>query len=179
LGHHYFAQKSPCTSQIKFKGIMAPTVPKFGLTLWESADGTAGVVAGSPAAAKHQKTAGEYKISNGFWAMPRRNPACRKGNELVRADIALDPLNVSIRMVTDATKTADPMAPLNITRLADAAKAADLIPSDNNNSLLDLEITPAAKPTTKPIVVPPLYKRQDLDIDRRNRLNRLHRLDEL
>jgi hypothetical protein len=57
--HHYFAQKPPCTSQIKFKGIMAPTVPKFGLTLREGPDGTAGALAGSPVAVKRQKMAVE------------------------------------------------------------------------------------------------------------------------
>jgi hypothetical protein len=78
LGHHYFAQKSSCTSQIKFKGIMAPTVPKFGLTLCEGGDGTAGAVAGSLMATKRQKTAGEYKVSNNFGAMLHCNPVLGK-----------------------------------------------------------------------------------------------------
>jgi hypothetical protein len=49
-----------------FKGIMAPTVSKFGLALRKGADGTVGAVAGSLVAVKRQKTAGEYKVSNNF-----------------------------------------------------------------------------------------------------------------
>jgi hypothetical protein len=106
LGHHYFTQKPRCTSQIKFKGIMAPTVPKFGLALCEGADGTAGVLAGSPAAAKRKKTAEEY-------------------------------------------------------------------------GLLDLKTAQAAKLAAKPIVAPPPYKGQDLNIDGHDGLDVLDRLNEL
>jgi hypothetical protein len=165
------------TNQIKFKVIMAPTVPKFGLTLREGADVTTGAGAGSPAVAKRKKTAVEYKVSNNFQAMLCCNPACGKSNELVGADGTLAPLNVG--MVADATKTAKPTAPLNVRRLADAGKAADLIPSDNNNGLSDLKTAPAAKPTAKPIVMPLPYEGQDPDIDGRNRLDGLHRLNEL
>jgi hypothetical protein len=56
LGHHYFARSFHKTSQIKFKGNMAPTVAKFGPTLKTGAGGTAGARDdGSPAAAKCQK----------------------------------------------------------------------------------------------------------------------------
>ncbi len=151
---------------------MAPTVLKFGLTLRKGADGTAGAVAGSPAAAKHQKAAGEYKVSKNFGVMLRCNP-----NGPVRADGALASLNVA--MVADATKMADPMAPLIGRMLADVAKAADLIPLDDNDGLSDLETAPAAKPTAKPIVAPPPYKGQDPDINGRNNPNELNRLDEL
>jgi hypothetical protein len=177
LGLHCFAQKPPCTSQIKFKGIMAPMVPKFGLTLRKGVDGTAGAMAGSPMAAKHKKMAGEYKISNNFGAMLRCNSAPGKGNKLVRADVALAPLNVG--RAADVAKTLDPMAPLNVRRPVDMEKAADLIPSDKNNGLLDLETALAAKPTAKPIVAPPPYEGQDLDINRRNSLDGLNRLNNL
>ncbi len=56
---------------------------------------------------------------------------------------------------------------------------ADLIPSDNNNGLLDLKTVQAAKPTTKPIIVPPPYEGQDPNIDGRNGLDELDRLKEL
>jgi hypothetical protein len=46
-------------------------------------------------------------------------------------------------------------------------------------SLSDLQTAPAAKPAAKPIVAPPPYERQDLDIDRRNGLDMLDRLDKL
>jgi hypothetical protein len=46
-------------------------------------------------------------------------------------------------------------------------------------SLSDLETAPAAKPAAKPIVAPPTYKGQDLDIDGRNGLDVLDRLDKL
>jgi hypothetical protein len=177
LGHHYFSQKPPCTSQIKFKGIMAPTVPKFSLTLCKGADGTAGAVAGSPAAAKRKKMPGEYKISNNFGAMLRRKPTHGKGNKLVGADVALAPLNVG--RAADAKKMVDPMAPLNVRRPANTAKVADLILSDNDNSLMDLETALATKPTTKSIVALPPYKGQDPDIDRHNKLDGLNRLDKL
>jgi hypothetical protein len=65
LGHHYFVQKHPETSQIKFKGKMAPTIaPKIIPTLRTCMGSTAGAKDGSPAvdngpvAAKCQKTAG-------------------------------------------------------------------------------------------------------------------------
>ncbi len=121
---------------------MAPTVPKFGLTHHEGADGTAGAVAFSLVAAKCQKTAGEYMISNNFGVMLHCNPARGKSNKPVGADIALAPLNVG--RAADTTKMVDPMAPQKVRRLADVAKAADLIPSDNNNGLSDLEIALAA-----------------------------------
>ncbi len=44
---------------------------------------------------------------------------------------------------------------------------------------LDLKTTPAAKPATKPIVTPSPYEGQDLDINGRNGLDVLDRLDEL
>ncbi len=116
---------------------MAPTVPQFGLALREGADGTAGAVAGSPAAAKRQKMAGEYKVSNNFGAMLHCNPACGKSNDPVGADGALAPLNVG--RAVDAMQTAKPAAPLKVRRPADAAKAADLIPSDDDNGLSDLK----------------------------------------
>ncbi len=81
-------------------------VPKFGPTLREGADGTTGVLAGSLAAAKCQKTAEEY-------------------------------------------------------------------------GLLDLKTAPAAKPAAKPFIAPPPYEGQDLDIDGRDGLDLLDRLDEL
>ncbi len=81
-------------------------VLKFGPTLCEGADGTAGVLAGSPAAAKHQKMAEEY-------------------------------------------------------------------------SLLDFKTAPATKPAAKPIVVPPPYEGQDLDIDGHDGLDVLEKLDKL
>jgi hypothetical protein len=105
------------------------------------------------------------------------NPAHGGSNKPVEVDGALAPLNVG--MVTKATKTAKPRAPLNVRRPADAAKAADLIPSDDNNSLLDLKTVPAAKPITKPIVASPPYKGQDPDINGRNELNEPDRFDEL
>jgi hypothetical protein len=61
----------------------------------------------------------------------------------------------------------------------DATKAADLIASDNDNGLLDLKTTPAAKLATKPIVAPPPYERQDFDINGRDGLDGLNRLEEL
>jgi hypothetical protein len=45
--------------------------------------------------------------------------------------------------------------------------------------LLDLKTTPAAKLVAKPIVAPPPYEEQDLDIDGCNRLDVLDRLDKL
>ncbi len=45
--------------------------------------------------------------------------------------------------------------------------------------LLDLETALAAKLATKPIVAPPPYDGQDLDIDGRDGLDVLDRLDEL
>ncbi len=65
LGHHYFAQKHPETSQIKFKGKLAPTIAlKISPTLRTGVGSTAGAKDGSleaesgPVAAKRQKTAG-------------------------------------------------------------------------------------------------------------------------
>ncbi len=152
-------------------------VPKIGVTLFEGADGTAGLVVGSLAAAKRQKMAGEYKVSTNFGAILSRNPACGKGNGPVGADGALAPLNIG--MAADATKTAKPMAPLNVRRPADMAKAADLILSDNDDGLSDLKTAPADKQTAKPIVAPPPYKGQDPDIHGRNGLNGINGLDEL
>jgi hypothetical protein len=121
---------------------MAPTVPKFGPILHKGADSTAGVLAGSLVAATHLKTEGEYKISNNFRVMFHHNPACKKGNGPVVVDVAPTPLKVK--------------------RMADATKMADLIPSDNNNCLLDLKTVLATKPAAKPIITPPPYKGQDL-----------------
>jgi hypothetical protein len=45
--------------------------------------------------------------------------------------------------------------------------------------LLNLETAPAAKPAAKPVVAPPPYERQDLDINGRNGLDMLNRLGEL
>jgi hypothetical protein len=158
---------------------MAPTFPKFGLTLRKGADGTAGAVAGSPAAAKRQKTAGEYKVSNNFGAVLRCNPAHGKSNKPVGADGALAPPNVG--RAADTMQMAKTMDPLKVRRPANAAKVVDLIPSDNDDGLLDLKTTPvpAAKPTSQPLIVPPPYKGQDLDIDGRNRLDGLDRLNKL
>jgi hypothetical protein len=75
--------------------------------------------------------------------------------------------------------TAKPAAPLKVRRPADTAKAADLIPSDDDDGLLDLKTMPAANPTAKPIVAPPPYEEQDLDINGRDALNALDRLNEL
>jgi hypothetical protein len=68
LGHHYFAQKHPETSQIKFKGKMAPTIAlKISPTLRTGVGSTVGAKDGSPAAdsgpveAKRQKMAGGEK----------------------------------------------------------------------------------------------------------------------
>jgi hypothetical protein len=155
---------------------MAPTVPKFGLTLHEGADGTAGVVAGCPAAAKRQKKVGEYKVSNNFRAMLHCNPARGKSNEPVRADGALAPLNIG--RAADAIQMAKTAAPLKVRRPADVAKAADLILSDNMDSLLDLKTAPAAKPTAQPIVAPPPYEGHP-DINGHSGLGGLDRLDEL
>jgi hypothetical protein len=55
----------------------------------------------------------------------------------------------------------------------------DLIASDNNNGLSNLKTAPAAKPAAKPIIAPPPYKRQDLDINGHDGLNGLNRLKEL
>ncbi len=96
---------------------------------------------------------------------------------MVGADGALAPLNVE--RAADAMQMAKPAAPLKVRRPADAAKAADLIPSDNDDGLLDLKTVPAAKPTTKPIVEPPPYEGQDLDIDGCNGLGGLDRLNKL
>ncbi len=109
----------------------------FSLTLCEGVDGTAGAVAGSPAAAKCQKTAGKYKVSNNFGAMLHRNPARGKSNKPVGADGALAPLNVG--RAADAMQTAKPTAPLKVRRPTDAAKGADLILSDDDDGLLDLK----------------------------------------
>jgi hypothetical protein len=76
LGHHYFARSLRETSQIKFKGNMAPTVAKFGPTLKTGAGGTAGARDdGSPAAAKRQKTGGSAKlrVSSNFDGLTRRS----------------------------------------------------------------------------------------------------------
>jgi hypothetical protein len=61
-------------------------------------------------------------------------------------------------------------------RPTDATKVAGLIAPDNNNGLLDLKTAPATKPTSKPIITRPLYKKQDLNINRCNGLNRLNKL---
>jgi hypothetical protein len=82
-------------------------------------------------------------------------------------------------MAVNATKTAKPMASLNIRRPADAVKVGDLILSDNNDGLSDLNTAPSAKPTAKPIIALPPYEGQELDIDKRNGLDGLNRLDEL
>jgi hypothetical protein len=84
LGHHYFAQKRRETSQIKFKGKIAPTIaPKINPTLKAGVGSTAGARAGSPAtggrsmAAKRQKTAkGEsLRVSSNLDGRKRRvNP---------------------------------------------------------------------------------------------------------
>jgi hypothetical protein len=121
--------------------------------------------------------AGEYKISNNFGVMLHCNPAHGKGNKPVVGDIALAPLNVG--RVADTMKTANLMATLNVRRLMNTTKAADLIVSDNNNRLSDLETAPAAKPAAKPIIVPPPYEEQDLNIDGHGGLNWLNRLDKL
>jgi hypothetical protein len=76
-------------------------------------------------------------------------------------------------------QTAKPTAPLKVRRPADMGKASDLIMSDDDDGLLDLETAPATKPTAKPIVAPPPYEGQDPDIDGRNGLNELDRLNEL
>ncbi len=44
---------------------------------------------------------------------------------------------------------------------------------------MDLETAPAAKPAAKPIFTPPPYEGQDLDINGRDGLDVLDRLDEL
>ena len=44
---------------------------------------------------------------------------------------------------------------------------------------MDLETTPATKPAAKPIIAPPPYEGQDLNIDRRNGLDMLDRLGKL
>jgi hypothetical protein len=49
----------------------------------------------------------------------------------------------------------------------------------NDDSLSDLKTALTTKPAAKPIVAPPRYEGQDLDIDGRDRLNRLDRLDKL
>jgi hypothetical protein len=156
---------------------MASTVPKFGLTLCEGGDGTAGAVAGSLAVAKRQKMVGEYKVSNNFGVMLHCNSARGKSNEPVRADGALAPLNVG--RAADAMQMAKPAAPLRVRRPADAAKAADLIPSDDDGGLLDLKTAPATKPTAKPMVALPPYEGQDLDINGHNGLDGPDRLNEL
>jgi hypothetical protein len=74
---------------------------------------------------------------------------------------------------------AKPMAPLKVRRPADAAKAVDLIPSDDKVGLSDLQTAPATKPTAKPIVAPPPYEGQDPDIDGHNGLDGLDGLDRL
>jgi hypothetical protein len=71
------------------------------------------------------------------------------------------------------------MAPLNVRRPADATKVEDLIPSGNEDGLLDLKTTPATKPTSKPIIALPPYDGQDLEIDKCNGLDGLNRLNEL
>ncbi len=76
LGHHYFARSLRETSQIKFKGNMAPTVAKFGPTLKTGAGGTPGARDdGSPAAAKRQKMGGSAKlrVSSNFDGLTRRS----------------------------------------------------------------------------------------------------------
>jgi hypothetical protein len=156
---------------------MAPTVPKFGLTLSEGADGTAGAVSSSLVAAKHQKMVGEYKVSPNFGGMLCCNPARGKITELVGADGDLVSLNVG--RAADTTQTAKPMVPLKVKRPVDVAKAVGIIPSDDNDGLLDLKIAPAAKPTAKPIFAPPPYEGQNLDIDRHNRLDGLNRLNKI
>jgi hypothetical protein len=138
---------------------MAFTVPKFGPILCKGADGTTGASAGSPAAAKHQKTVGEYKLSINFGAMLHCNSTHKKGNGPIVADVAL--------------------APFNVKRAVDATKMVDLILSDDNDGLTNLKTTPAAKPAAKPIVMLPPYKGKDLDIDRLDGLNELDGLDKL
>ncbi len=64
-------------------------------------------------------------------------------------------------------------------RPTDATKAADLIASDDYNGLSDLETALATKLAAKPIVAPPPYKGQDLDIDGCDGLDRLDRFDKL
>jgi hypothetical protein len=44
---------------------------------------------------------------------------------------------------------------------------------------LDLKTALAAKPATKPIIAPPPYEGQDLNIDRRDGLDMLNRLNKL
>jgi hypothetical protein len=76
LGHHYFARSLRETSQIKFKGNLAPTVAKFDPALKTGAEGTAGARDdGSPAAAKRQKTGGSAKlrVSSNFDRLTRRS----------------------------------------------------------------------------------------------------------
>jgi hypothetical protein len=58
-------------------------------------------------------------------------------------------------------------------------KGADLITYDVNDNLLDLETVPAAKLATKSIIATPPYEGQDLNINWRDGLDVLDRLDEL
>ena len=73
--------------------------------------------------------------------MLRCNPARGKGNGPVLADVAL--------------------APCKVKSASDAAKTADLIPSDDNNGILDLKTKPASKLDAKPIIALPPSKEQD------------------
>jgi hypothetical protein len=116
-------------------------------------------------------------VSNNFGVMLCHNPARGKSNKLVGADGALAPLNVG--RAADPTQMAKPVAPLKVRRPADAPKAADLIPSDDNDGLSDLVTVPAAKPTAESIVTPPPYEGQDLDINGCNGIDGFDRLNEL
>ncbi len=76
MGYHYFARSLRETSQIKFKGNMAPKLGKFGPTLKTGAGGTAGARDdGSSAASKRQKTGGTAKlcVSSNFDGLTRRS----------------------------------------------------------------------------------------------------------
>jgi hypothetical protein len=105
LGHHYFAQKHPETSQIKFKGKMAPTIaPKISPTLRTGVGSTVGAKDGSPApdsgpvVAKCQKTAGGSipQVSSNLDGARRRAKSLRlatakaavdkKGPEVIPSD---------------------------------------------------------------------------------------------
>jgi hypothetical protein len=71
------------------------------------------------------------------------------------------------------------MALLYVRRLTDATKGVDLIASDNDDGFSDLETAPAGKLAAKPIVALSPYEGQDLDINGRDGLDVLDRLDEL
>jgi hypothetical protein len=178
LGHHYFAQKPPCTSQIKFKASWHPRSQSLASP---SARVRMALQVRWQVARQRQsaKKRGRIQDLQQLWGNAPSQPHLQEGQQTGWGGRCLCPPQPQESGGRNKDSGPHGSGPLNVRRPADAAKVADLILSDNDDGLLDLKTAPASKPTAKPIVAPPPYEIQDPDIDGRNGLNGLDRLDEL